>query len=118
MASLFGNGITVSQTGFGWRTGAVVVDDQPTGFSTVPGSVHTLTTITGTNQLGAGGGSITLVTPYVLRLRGDGFGGSPPLHNRAGYSTLQLVFTVPEPASVSLLAMGLAACVLGARRLA
>ncbi len=54
MVAILTNAVSVEIIGKGWTTGTVSVDDSPT-FS-IPGSVRTLTTVSGTNQLGAQGG--------------------------------------------------------------
>ncbi len=99
------NVLGVSVVGTGWTTGTISASDQTTGASIVP-TATTATTFTavGTNNLSVGGGQITLVTPYVIRLRGI------VTENRAGYAVLTLNLVVPEPGLVHL--VGLAGATL------
>jgi len=104
------NVVTVSVVGTGWTTGAISVSDQTVSAPTAT-TVTTFTAV-GTNSLGASGGQITLVTPFVVRIR-----GAATPENRAGYATLTLNASVPEPGHTLLLVLGSAALlVLGRTR--
>lgn len=69
-------------------------------------------TVSGSNNLTAGGGSIRLVTPFLILIRGAA------TENRAGYAELTLSFTnkVPEPAAIALLATAAATLWIRDRR--
>ena len=66
-------------------------------------------TITGTNQLGPAGGTLSLVTPFVIEPFDSNIG--PP---QAGYSVMTLTLTVPEPDSPLLLLAATAAVLASA----
>jgi hypothetical protein len=103
------NVVTVSVVGTGWTTGTISVSDQTASAPTA--TTATTFTAVGTNSLGASGGQITLVTPFVVRIRGAA------ADNRAGYATLTLNASVPEPGHTLLLLLGSAALlVLGRTR--
>lgn len=95
------NQITVSFNVTPWSTGAVLFDDRALG-SAVTGTplsnpFLTAGTVAGSNNLGSSGGTVSLVTPFTLKITG----GVDDL--RAGYGRLTLTF-VPEPAGYWLLA--------------
>lgn len=106
MAVMSTNAITVSVVGTRWTTGSIVANDQTASAPTATAS--TVLSAAGSNGLGPSGGSITLVTPILIRFRSAGQG------NSAGYAVLSLNFSsVPEPGT--LLLLGCAAA-LGVRR--
>ncbi len=84
--------------------------DWTTGITTVLTSPASPAIVTGTNGLSAAGGTISLVTPFLIR---SNLGGEP----LAGYARLDLSFTnvVPEPMAFVLLALATASLALGRR---
>ena len=109
-ASILANRITLSVAGQSWTTATVIVSDQTASAPTA--TTASSATVAGSNSLTANGGQITLVTPYLIRIRGA------QNENRAGYAVLTLDFTnlVPEPAAGALLATAGVLLVAGRRR--
>ena len=106
MASLLGLPITATGFANAWSTGSITADDSGLGTT----GVQTAFTVTGSHALTPGGGSVSLVTPFLLAVHGDITG------HRAGYARLDLAFTVmPEPGTALLLASGVAALVAAGR---
>jgi hypothetical protein len=109
VAGITANVITVSVVGTRWTTGSISASDQTA--SAPSATVASTFLAAGTNNLTAGGGQITLVTPYLIRIR-----GAAP-ENRAGYAVLSLQFSnVPEPGSLLLIGVGAAALLARARQ--
>jgi hypothetical protein len=99
--------VTVTAIAANWTTGTITIDDQTPAAPTA--TTATTGTAVGTNNLTAQGGSISLVTPYLIRVRGGGV-----TENRAGYARLSISFSnfaVPEPQLAWLLLAGGAAVV-------
>ena len=114
-AVISANAVTISVIATGWSTGVVQFDDRAEGTLSTGGlpfanPVITSGTVTGSNLLGPNGGSISLVTPFVLRV---GNFVAPEL--RAGYGVLSITF-IPEPAILVLLGAGVAGLVAKGRR--
>lgn len=112
MAAVLANAVTVTVIAGGWTTGMITVSDQTGGVSQPTATVASTATTTGTNSLTAGGGQITLVTPFLVLIRGAS------MENRAGYAVLSLNFSnkIPEPGTLLLLGSGVAGLAFLGRR--
>lgn len=110
MAAVLANPVTVTVIATGWTTGQIIVSDQTASAPTA--TTATTGTATGTNNLSANGGSITLVSPFLVLIRGAAS------ENRAGYAKLTLNFSnkVPEPGTLLLLGSGVAGLAFLGRR--
>jgi hypothetical protein len=103
--------VTVTVIAASWTTGTITIDDQTSAAPTA--TTATTGTAAGTNNLTAQGGSLSLVTPYLIRVRGGGV-----TENRAGYARLSVTFSnfaVPEVQLAWLLVAGGAAVFAGRR---
>jgi len=107
-----GGGTQIAYTGAGWTTGVVTVMVPATTIAGMsdPANVETAT-FTGTNNLVGGSGSITFISPILIRtnLAGD----------LASFASLTLNFgpSVPEPGTLLLVGAGIAGlAVLGRQR--
>jgi len=110
MAGVLANNVTVTVIASGWTTGMITVSDQTVSAPTA--TIASSATATGTNSLTASGGSITLVTPFLILIRGAS------VENRAGYAVLTLNFSnkIPEPGTLLLLGSGVAGLAFLGRR--
>ena len=102
MAAILVNLVTVTVIAQGWTTGSITINDQTAMAPTA--TVLTTGMATGTNNLGPNGGNITLVTPFVIAIRGITSPSGFASENRAGYAQLQL--SIPEPGTLLLLGGG------------
>jgi len=102
-----GGGTIIAYTGAGWTTGTAMVAVPAT---TIAGATQTATTVTaaGTNNLVGGVGTITFISPVLVRTN---LAGDLP-----SFALLTLSF-VPEPGTLMLIGVGIAGlAVLGRRR--
>jgi hypothetical protein len=110
MALILTNAVTVTVQANGWTTGVITINDQTVSAPTA--TTATTGTATGTNNLSASGGTITLVSPFLVLIRGA------TTENRAGYAQLSLSFSnkIPEPGTLLLLGSGVAGLAFLGRR--
>jgi hypothetical protein len=95
---ILGKKHNLTVTFFPWTTGTKVFTGQTNMKATLPN----VTAMGSWNLNGAGAGTVTLVSPSVVKIT-----GSVTQQNQASYTTLRLYF-VPEPSTLLLLAAGLA----------